>query len=156
MLMTVSPIPEGYHSVTPYLIVNGASDAIDFYGRAFGAEETMRLPGPGGKVMHAEFKIGDSMIMIADEFPERGIQGPKSLGGSPVGICLYVENVDVQYEKAVAAGATVTRPIQDQFYGDRSVTVEDPFGHQWTLATHVEDVSGKEIERRMAEFMCED
>jgi len=151
--MAVSPIPAGYSSITPYLMISGAGDAIDFYTRAFDAREIMRLPGPGGAVMHAEIQIGDSIIMLAEECPDQGTQGPKSLGGTPVGICLYVEDVDAQLEKALAAGATVTRPIQDQFYGDRSVTVDDPFGHQWTIATHVEDVSPEEMERRMAEFM---
>jgi PhnB protein len=153
--MAVSPIPEGYISVTPYLIVGGAGDAIDFYTKALDACEIMRLPGPGGMVMHAEIQIGNSIIMLADECPDQGTQAPKTLGGTPVGICLYVEDVDAQLEKALAAGATVTRPIQDQFYGDRSVTVDDPFGHQWTIATHVEDVPPEEMERRMAEFMSD-
>lgn len=150
--MSVSPIPQGYHSLTPYLIVRGAAKAIDFYAKAFGATEVMRLPGPGGMIMHAELKIGDSIVMLADESAEQGILGPESLGGTGVGICFYLENVDEQMQTAVDAGATVERPIQDQFYGDRSVTLRDPFGHQWTLATHVEDVSPEEIEARMAKM----
>lgn len=148
--MTVKPIPDGYHSVTPYLIVNEGAKAIDFYKRAFGAAELFCFPGPGGKIMHAELKIGDSPIMLADEFPEMGAISPKSLGGSPVGILLYVENCDVVFKQAVAAGATVERPVQDQFYGDRSGTVMDPFGHKWTIATHIEDVSVEEVNRRAA------
>ena len=153
--MPVKPIPDGYHAVTPYLVVKGASDAIEFYKRAFGATETMRLKGPGDSVMHAEFQIGDSMMMIADEYPEMNALAPQSPGSSGVGICLYVENVDEVVASATAAGATVQRPLQDQFYGDRSATLQDPFGHVWTVATHIEDVSDEEIHRRMEAMMKE-
>jgi len=148
--MPVKPVPEGYHTVTPYLIVSGGAKAIDFYKRALGATEKLRLEGPDGKIGHAEIEIGDSVIMLADEFPEMGAKSPQSIGGTPVGICLYVENVDTRFEQAVKAGAKIERPLQDQFYGDRSGTVIDPFGHKWTIATHIEDVSEEELSRRMA------
>lgn len=148
--MAVKPIPDGYHSLTPYLIIDGAAKAIEFYQKVFGATELLRLPGPGGKLGHAEIKIGDSVLMMADEMPEMGHRGPKALGGSPVGIMLYVEDVARTFEKAVAAGATVDRPVQDQFYGDRSGTVIDPFGYKWTIATHVEDVAPEEMQKRIA------
>jgi PhnB protein len=148
--MPVKPVPEGYHTVTPYLIVSGGAKAIDFYKRALGATERMRLEGPDGKIGHAEIEIGDSVIMLADEFPEMGAKGPQTIGGTPVGICLYVENADARFEQAVKAGAKIERPLQDQFYGDRSGTVIDPFGHKWTIATHIEDVPPEEINRRMA------
>jgi PhnB protein len=148
--MAVKPIPEGYHTVTPYLIVKGAAQALDFYRRAWGAKETVRMPGPEGKIMHAEIQIGDSKLMLADEFPEMGAVSPQTIGGTPVGICLYVENVDALYQQAVAAGAKVERPLQNQFYGDRSATLSDPYGHKWTIATHVEDVTPQEMEQRMA------
>lgn len=151
--MTVRPIPEGYHSVTPYLIVREAARAIDFYRRAFGATELMRLASPEGKIGHAELQIGDSRIMLADEHPEMQALAPQSPGSSGVGLCLYVEKVDSVVAEAVAAGARVQRPLQDQFYGDRSATLEDPFGHVWTVATHVEDVPPEEIDRRMKEMM---
>ena len=151
--MSVQPIPEGYHSVTPYLIVKGASDAIDFYGQAFGATEIMRLGSPDGKIGHAEMQIGDSRIMLADECPEMNAYAPESPGKSGVGICLYVEDVDAAFAQATAAGAKVQRPLQDQFYGDRSATLEDPFGHVWTIATHIEDVTPEEIQRRMESMM---
>jgi PhnB protein len=146
--MAVKPIPDGYHTVTPYLIVKDAARAIDYYKEALGAAEIMRFAGPGGKVGHAEIKIGDSTVMLADEFPEMGFRSPQSLGGSPVGICLYVEDVDTRFHQAVAAGATVMRPLADQFYGDRSGTLTDPFGHVWTIATHKEDLTPEEIHRR--------
>jgi len=146
----VKPVPEGYHTVTPYLIVNGAARALDFYRKAFGAKEQVRMPGPDGKVMHAEIQIGDSKVMLADEFPQMGAKSPQSIGGTPVGICLYVARVDAVYEQAIAAGAKVERPLKDQFYGDRSGTVIDPFGHKWTIATHIEDVSPDEMQKRMA------
>lgn len=151
--MSPKPIPDGYHTVTPYLIAKGASDAIEFYKQAFGAKETMRLPGPGGAVMHAEVQVGDSRIMIADEFPEMDVLAPQAPGHSGASICLYVENVDEAVAQATQAGATIQRPLQDQFYGDRSATLQDPFGHVWTIATHVEDVSEEEIQRRMEEMM---
>jgi PhnB protein len=147
--MAVKPIPEGYHTVTPYLIVKGAAQALDFYQRAFGAQESVRMPGPEGKIMHAEIQIDDSKIMLADEFPQMGAVSPQTIGGTPVGICLYVDNVDALHSQAVAAGAKVERPLQNQFYGDRSATLVDPFGHKWTIATHVEDVSPEEMQRRM-------
>lgn len=151
--MSVQPIPEGYHSITPYLIAKGAAKAIDFYKSAFGATEIMRLDGPGGVIMHAEIQIGDSRIMIADEFPDMNALAPQSPGSSGVGICLYVEDAEATVATAVAAGATVQRPLVDQFYGDRSATLHDPFGHVWTVATHIEDVSESEIQRRLSEMM---
>ena len=148
--MPVKPIPDGYHSVTPYLIVKGAAAALDFYKQAFGATELFRMPGPDGRIGHAEIKIGDSPIMLADEFPEIDARSPKSLGGTPVGILLYVPNVDALTAQAIAAGAKVLKPLQDQFYGDRSATVEDPFGHKWTIATHTEDLTPEEMQKRAA------
>ena len=146
--MTAQTVPQGYHTATAYLIVQGAADAIEFYKNALGARELMRMADPGGKIAHAEIQIGDSPIMLADEFPEMGFRGPKSLGGSAVSILLYVEDVDQAFARAIAAGATVLRPVQDQFYGDRSGTLTDPFGHVWTIATHKEDVDPEEMERR--------
>ena len=151
--MNPSHIPTGYHSVNPYLIVDNAAGAMEFYQKAFGAQEVMRLGPPGGKIMHAEVQIGDSKLMFADEVPQMGALSPKSVGGSSVFIALYVENVDEVVARATAAGAQVLRPVQDQFYGDRSGTVLDPFGHKWTIATHKEDVSPEEIERRFAAAM---
>ena len=148
--MAVKPIPDGYSAVTPYLIVNGAAKALDFYRQAFGAEERMRLPTPDGKIAHAEIAIGGCVVMLADEFPQMGAMSPTSIGGTPVGICLYVNDADKVFQQAVAGGAKVERPLQNQFYGDRSGTVVDPFGHKWTIATHVEDVPPEEIGRRMA------
>jgi PhnB protein len=150
--MTVKPIPDGYHTITPYLIVDNASSAIDFYKKAFGAEELARHQGHGGKIMHAEIQIGTSRLMLADEFPQMGATSPKSLGGTPTGICLYLRDVDKVFNAAVAAGAKVERPVANQFYGDRSGTVVDPFGHKWTISTHVEDVSNEELERRMKDM----
>jgi len=142
------PIPEGYHTATPHLIIKGAADAIEFYKKAFGATEIMRFPAPGGKVGHAEIKIGDSPIMLADEFPEMGYKSPQTLGGSPVSIMIYVEDVDTVFKEAIAAGAKEQRPVKDQFYGDRLETLEDPFGHVWHVSTHKEDVSMEEMEKR--------
>jgi PhnB protein len=150
MSTDVKPIPEGYHSVTPYLILSGASDAIAFYKRVLGAEEVMRLADPGGKVHHAEISIGDSRIMLADEHPEIQALSPKTVGGSPVSIHLYVEDVDRAVERAVAAGAKLVRPVADQFYGDRVGGIEDPFGYRWFIATHKEDLTIDEIRRRAA------
>jgi PhnB protein len=146
--MSVKPIPEGYHSVTPYLIISGASDAIEFYQKAFGATELFRFPAPGGKIGHAEIKIGDSPIMLADEYPAMGYKGPQSLGGSPITLMIYVEDVDNVFNRAVNAGATVKEAVQDKFYGDRTGTLTDPFGHVWHISTHKEDVSMEELERR--------
>jgi len=145
----VKPIPDGYHSVTPYLIVDGAADAIAYYKKAFGATELFRMDHEG-KVGHAELKIGDSPIMLADEFPQMGYRSPKALGGTPVSIMIYVPDVDTVYQQAIDAGATEVKPLQDQFYGDRSGTLTDPFGHVWTIATHKEDVTMEEMNRRMA------
>ena len=146
--MAVKAIPDGYHSVTPYLIIKGAADGIDYYQKAFGAIELMRMPAPGGKIGHAEIKIGDSPIMLADEFPEMGYTSPQTLGGSPVSIMIYVADVDSVFKQAIAAGGKEQRPVQDQFYGDRMGTLEDPFGHVWHVATHKEDVSAEEMKRR--------
>ena len=148
--MSVKPIPDGYHSVTPYLCVNGAAQAIEFYKKAFLATERMRIAQPDGRVGHAELQVGDSVIMLSDEFPEMGARSPQSLGGSPVSIHLYVEDADAIFSQAIAAGAKVKRPIADQFYGDRLGGVEDPFGHTWWISTHKEDLSPQEIERRAA------
>ena len=146
--MPVESTPEGYHSVTPYLIVRGGADAIEFYKKAFGAVELFRMPSPDGKIGHAEIKVGDSPIMLADEFPDMGYKGPQSLGGSPVSLMIYVDDVDTVFKQAVDAGATVKEALQDKFYGDRMGTVIDPFGHRWHLATHKEDVSPEEMQRR--------
>ena len=147
--------PDGYHTATPYLIVNNAAAAIDFYKRAFGATELMRMDMPGGRVGHAEIRIGDSPIMLADEFPEMNARGPHAIGGTPVSIMLYVDDVDAVVKQAETAGAKVTRPVEDQFYGDRTGGLEDPFGHQWHIATHKEDVSEDEMARRHEKFMKE-
>jgi PhnB protein len=149
LIMAVKAIPDGYYSVTPYLIISGATEAIDFYQQAFGATELFRMPAPGGKIGHAEIKIGNSPIMLADEFPEMGYQSPRTLGGSPVSLMIYVEDVDSVFAQAIAAGGKEQRPVKDQFYGDRSGTLEDPFGHVWHIATHKEDVTPDEMERRM-------
>jgi len=148
----VQPIPAGYHNVTPYLIVRNGAAAIEFYKKAFNAVELMRFPGPGGKIMHAEVKIGDSPVMLADEMPDEGHVGPQTLGGVSVSMMLYVEDVDKQFAQAVTAGATVKRPVQDQFYGDRNGILVDPFGHVWTLGTHKEDLSMDEVKKRMAKL----
>jgi PhnB protein len=150
--MAVKPIPDGYHSVTPYLIVKGAAKALDYYKQALGATELFRVDGPGGTVGHADIKIGDSIVMLADEFPQMGFRGPEALGGSPVGLMIYVPDVDTQFAQALAAGGTMVKPLQNQFYGDRSGTIRDPFGHLWTISTHVEDVSPEEVARRAAEW----
>jgi PhnB protein len=148
----VKPIPDGYPRVTPYLFIDGARSAIEFYISVLGAEERMTMPGPDGRIGHAELTIGDSVIMLADEFPDMGVRGPKSLGGSPVAIHLYVEDVDATFERALGAGATVLRPVEDKFYGDRGGEFEDPFGHRWSIATHVEDLSPEEMEERMGQM----
>lgn len=148
--MTVKPIPDGYHSLTPYIIVDGAAGAIEFYKKAFGAKEVMRMPGPDGKVGHAEIMIGDSHLMLADEHPQMGARGPNAFGGTAVGLLLYVPDVDSVVARAVAAGAKVERPVANQFYGDRSGGIVDPYGHKWYVSTHVEDVPPDELERRAA------
>jgi PhnB protein len=150
--MAVKPIPDGYHSVTPYLIVHDAAKALDFYKRAFGATEFFRMDGPGGKVAHAEIDIGDSRVMLADEAPEMGARSAKSIGASPVHLMIYVEDVDKVFKQAIAAGGTEVRPVKDQFYGDRSGNLNDPFGHSWTIATHKEDLSPEEVQKRMQEM----
>ncbi len=152
--MAVKPIPEGYRTATPYLSVAGASEAIDFYKKAFGAVERYRLADPGGRVMHAEFMIGDSILMISETCPEMGGFDPKALGGSPVTLHLYVEDADATIAQAVNAGATLVKPVVDQFYGDRSGVVKDPFGHSWNVGTHVEDVTPEEMGTRFAEMMA--
>jgi uncharacterized glyoxalase superfamily protein PhnB len=146
--MAVKAIPEGYHTVTPYLTVREARRAIEFYRQAFGAVELFRMPGPGGKVMHAEIRIGDSIVMLTDEAPEMGSRSPEALGGTPVSLYLYVPDVDAVVARAAQAGATVTTPVQNMFWGDRFGQVADPFGHRWSLATHVEDLAPEEIARR--------
>lgn len=151
--MGVKPVPDGYSSVTPYLIVSGAAQALDYYKMAFDAQEIMRMPSPDGKIMHAELQIGSARIMLADEVPQMGHKSPQTLGGSGVGLMLYVTDVDDTFQRAVSGGATVMRPVINQFYGDRSGTITDPFGHQWTIATHVEDVPEAEMERRAQEAM---
>jgi len=145
----IKPIPDGYHSVTPYLIINGAGAAIDFYKKAFGATELFRMDH-GGKIGHAEIKIGDSPVMLADEQPSMGYVGPQALGGTPVSLMIYVEDVDKIYKQAIASGGVELKALQDQFYGDRSGTLKDPFGHVWTVATHKEDVTPEEMDKRIA------
>ena len=145
----VKPVPDGYHSITPYLVMDGAADALEYYKKAFGAIELMRMEH-GGKIAHAEMKIGDSPFMLSDGHEEMGYKGPKALGGTPVGIMIYVDDVDTIFKQALDAGATELKPIQDQFYGDRSGTLTDPFGHVWTVATHTEDETPEEIEKRLA------
>jgi len=148
MASKVNPIPEGYHSVTPYLIIKGAADAIEFYKKAFEATELFRMTQPDGKIGHAEIRIGDSTIMLADEFPEMGHKSPTTLGGSAVSLLIYVDNVDAVFAQALAAGATEERAVEDKFYGDRSGSLVDPFGHIWHIATHTEDVSPEEMQKR--------
>jgi PhnB protein len=151
--MVSKPIPDGYHSVTPYLVIKGASRAIDFYKQAFGATELLRMDGPDGSVGHAEIKIGDSPVMLADEHPQMGFRSPQTLGGAGISLMVYVENVDEVFPRAIAAGAKELRAVQDQFYGDRSGTLEDPFGHVWTISTHQEDLSNEEMQRRSKELL---
>ncbi len=146
----VEPVPQGYHSVTPYLFVRNAARAIDFYKSVFGATEILRMPGPSGQIMHAELKIGDSVVMLSDENPQMGALSPQSIGGTASGLNVYIANVDAVVQKAVDAGAKLVRPVKDQFYGDRSGSVIDPFGHLWSVATHIEDVSPEELRKRAA------
>ena len=150
----MNAIPEGYPQVTPYLSVDGAAAAVDFYTNVFGATERMRMPGPNDTIGHCELQLGNSLIMLADEAPDIDFRSPKALGGSPVTISVYVDDVDAVFERAVAAGAKPLRPVETQFYGDRSGQFEDPFGHRWSVASHVEDVSPEEMERRAAEAMA--
>ncbi len=155
MASKVSPVPAGYHTVTPYISVKGAAKALDFYKRAFGAEVLVRMDMPDGRVGHAEMKIGDSYVMLADEMPEMAdavAKSPQTLGGTTFGLMIYLDGVDARFKQALEAGAKVKRPVQDQFYGDRTGTLEDPFGHVWTIGTHVEDVSPEEMKKRMAAF----
>ena len=147
-------IPAGYHSVTPYIIVRNAAKALDWYKNVFGAQEEMRFPTPDGKIGHAEIKIGDSCIMLADEFPQMNAVSPETIGGTASALMIYVEDVDSAFKKAVANGAKVKQELQDKFYGDRNATIYDPFGHQWTIATHIEDVTPEEMQRRMSQQKC--
>jgi PhnB protein len=149
----VQPIPDGYPRVSPYLVVEGAAQAIDFYTKVFGATERMRMPAPGGMVGHAELEIGDSIVMLADEFPDMGYHGPKKVGGTPVTLGVYVEDVDKTFATALQAGAKELRPVENQFYGDRSGQFEDPFGHRWSISTHIEDVPPDEMAKRAQEMM---
>jgi PhnB protein len=150
MSPSVKPIPDGYPRVSPYLVVDGAAQAIDFYTQVLGASERMRMGGPDGKIGHAELQFGDSVVMLADEYPDMGYVGPKAVGGTPVTIGVYVEDVDKTFDAAVKAGAKALRPVEDQFYGDRSGQIEDPFGHRWSISTHVEDVPPDEMQKRAA------
>jgi PhnB protein len=149
-----APIPPGYHTVTPYLVCRGAGEALEFYKRAFGAKEKYRMPGPGGEIMHAEFRIGDSMLMIGDENPQMGATAPQTVGGTAVHVFLYVKDVDKAFAQAIGAGATGEMPPTDMFWGDRYAKLTDPFGHKWSMATHIEDVSPREMARRGAEAMA--
>jgi PhnB protein len=150
-MANVKPIPDDYPQVSPYLCVDDAGAALDFYTKVLGAKERMRMAEPDGKIGHAELQLGDSVIMLADEYPDIGIRSPKAIGGSPVTLSVYVEDVDTVFDRAIAAGAKSLRPVKLEFYGDRSGQFEDPFGHRWSVATHVEDVSPEEMERRSAE-----
>ena len=154
-MASVNPIPEEYPRVTPYLYIDGAEEAIKFYIDVFGATERMRLPGPDGKIGHAELQLGNSVIMLADEHPDMGALSPKTIGGTPFSLSVYVEDVDAVFEKATNAGATPLRKVEDQFYGDRSGMFEDPFGHHWNVASHVEDVPPDEMAKRAAEMVPE-
>jgi len=151
----VKPIPEGYHSVTPYLTIRGAAKALDFYKEAFGATEIMRIDGPDGRLGHAEIRIGNSIVMLSDEYPELGCTGPATLGGSSVALMVYVPDVDRTVAQAVAAGAKLERPVEDKFYGDRMGSLKDPFGHNWHIATHKEDIAPDELARRAEKAMKE-
>lgn len=151
----VKPIPDGYPRVSPYLYVAGASAAIDFYCDVLGFTERMRMDAPNGKIGHAEVELGDAVIMLCDEMPEMGALGPKAVGGSPISMTMYVEDVDTVFDRAIAAGSRALQPVEDQFYGDRSGTFQDPFGHTWTVMTHVEDVSATEMAARSAAAMEE-
>lgn len=151
--MPVKPIPDGYHSLTPYLILTNASKAIDFYKEVFKATESKRFADPSGRIGHAELRVGDSVLMLSDEYPDMGFKSPQTLDTTPVLIMLYVDDVDACLARASAAGAKVLKPLRDEFYGDRTATFTDPFGHLWTVATHIEDVTNEEMQRRMEELM---
>jgi PhnB protein len=153
MATKANPIPQGYHTVTPNIVVNEAAKALEFYQKAFGAEETVRMPGPDGSIMHAEFRIGDSTIMLADEMPDMGAKSPKAYGGTPVRFYVYVENVDAAWKRAVDAGAKTIMPLQDMFWGDRTGCLEDPFGHLWNLAQHVSDPTPEEMRKGQEAFL---
>ena len=155
MAKQVPAIPKGYHTVTPNLVVDGADRAIEFYKKALGAEEIMRFPGPDGKIMHAEIRIGDSVVMLNDEMPDHGVKGPKSYGGTPIGFFIYREDVDGAWKRAVDAGARVIQPLADQFWGDRTGCVEDPFGHRWWLAQHIQDLTPDEIRKNAESFFSQ-
>jgi PhnB protein len=152
MAPKVNPIPQGYHTVTPNLTVGDAAKALDFYRKAFGAEETVRMPGSNGRIMHAEFRLGDSVLMLGEGMPDMGVNNPKTLGGTPVSFYVYVENVDAAWKRAVDAGAKQIMPLQDMFWGDRTGRLEDPFGHAWNLAQHIGDPTPEEIQRGQEEF----
>jgi PhnB protein len=152
--MAVKPIPEGYHTVTPYLAQDDAAKAIDYYKQVFGAKERVRMDAPGGKIGHAELEIGDSLVMLADAFPQSSTRPPKELGGATGGVFLYVEDVDAVVQRAIDAGATLTMEVADQFWGDRFGTITDPFGHSWSIATHVEDVAPEDMAERAKEAMA--
>lgn len=147
--MAAKPIPDGYHALTPYLIITGAANAIEFYQNVFGATETARFNDPSGRIGHAELRIGDSVLMLADEYPEMGFKSPQTLGGTACLTMIYLPDVDACFARALAAGAKQIKPLRDEFYGDRAGTFADPFGHVWTVATHVEDVTREEMQRRM-------
>jgi len=151
--MAVKPVPDGYHALTPYLILTGAARAIEFYKQVFGATETPRFDDPSGRIGHAELRIGDSVLMLADEVPEMGFKSPQTLGGTPVLTMIYLPDVDACFARALGAGAKEIKPLRDEFYGDRTGTFVDPFGHLWTVATHVEDVTREEMQRRMEKLM---
>jgi PhnB protein len=152
--MATQPIPEGYHTATPYLVIDGAAEAIDYYKKAFGAKERMRMEAPGNRIGHAEIEIGDSLVMLSDAFPQSTTKAPTELGGTTAGVFLYVEDVDAVVKKAVDAGATVTMEVADQFWGDRFGSITDPFGHSWSIATHVEDVPPEEMAERAKTAMA--
>jgi PhnB protein len=154
-MSNVKPTPEGFHSVTPYLFIKGAAQAMEFYKNVFGATELVRMPSPNGQIMHAELKIGDSIVMLGDENPQIGALSPLSIGGTASSLHVYVANVDAVVQKAIDAGAKSVRPVADQFYGDRSGTVIDPFGHMWSVATHIEDVAPEEMRRRAAKAQAQ-
>jgi PhnB protein len=155
MAKTAKAIPAGYHTVTPSLVIAGAAKAIEFYKKALGAEEIMRFPGPDGSIMHAEIRVGDSVIMLGDEMPEQGARGPRSYGGTAVSFFVYGENVDAAWKRAVDAGAKEIMPLQDMFWGDRTGCLEDPFGHRWWLAQHVQDLTPEQIKKNAEAFFSQ-